>query len=278
MRLLASEVRRLWRPLLFGTALCLVAAGMVLTRGGALLGQANALKSASGVSAPHGLVFTSPTGIGRVAAGLMASLPGLFALLVLARRPRGGGVVGADAEVRAAAGRSALALGGRQDREPVARRRRARARPVGRARALDLRASALVAAARAPRTRAGARCRPARRRAESAGARPLRRAGTLAAVLTHSMLGTVLGGTFVVGGSMALSNIAFTRELPSYWLTGWMRFHALGHRRPVRAVERQVPARHPLPERGRRRPRRGRAAGGCVAVAGILFARSDVMV
>src|SRR5262249_56075556 len=83
MRLLASELRRLRRPLFFGSALCVVAVGLILTRSGALLGQAASFKGSQPASASS-QVFTSPTGVGRVAADMMASIPGLVAILALA--------------------------------------------------------------------------------------------------------------------------------------------------------------------------------------------------
>jgi hypothetical protein len=70
---------------------------------------------------------------------------------------------------------------------------------------------------------------------------------TLAAILTRSMLGTVLGGMFVIGGSMAMSNIAFTRELPSYWLVGWMRFHTPGSGVPYALWNDKFPPGVPYP-------------------------------
>jgi ABC-type transport system involved in multi-copper enzyme maturation permease subunit len=278
MRLLASEVRRLWRPLLFGTAVCLVATGFLLTRSGALLGQATSLKSNTRVVVPHGLVFTSPTAIGRVAAGLMASLPGLFALLVL-----GGGhvagewsgrtlksvllqdgsrwrwlggkiaslwVVGVALEVVLWGALALWTLALRRWWPPLAhvgllQGFRAALPDVG----LSLLVLALFAAL-----------------------------ATLAAVLTRSMLGTILAGTFVLGGSMALSNIAFTRELPSYWVTGWMRFHAVGTGAPYALWNDKFPPGIPYPSV---------AIGvlgvvgllvACVAIAGVSFARSDVLV
>jgi ABC-type transport system involved in multi-copper enzyme maturation permease subunit len=278
MRLLASELRRLWRPLLFGTTLCLVAAAFVLTRGGALLGQASSLKSSAGVPVPHGLVFTSPTGIGRVAAGLMASLPGLFALLVL-----GGGHVAGEWSGRTL--KSVLLQDGRRWRWLGGKI--ASLWVVGVALELALWAALALWTFALRRW-----WPPAGHLGLTQGlhvalpdiARSLlvlalfAALATLAAVLTRSMLGTVLGGTFVLGGSMALSNIAFTRELPSYWVTGWMRFHAVGTGAPYALWNDTFPAGIPYPSL---------AVGivgvvgllvACVAIAGIRFARSDVLV
>jgi ABC-type transport system involved in multi-copper enzyme maturation permease subunit len=278
MRLLASELRRLWRPLLFGTALCLVAAGFVLTRGGALLGQASSLKSSAGVPVPHGLVFTSPTGIGRVAAGLMASLPGLFALMVL-----GGAHVAGEWSGRTL--KSVLLQDGRRWRWVAGK--------VVSLWVVGVALELVLWAALAAWTFALRRWWPPAGHlglAQGFGvawpdiARSLlvlalfAALATLAAVLTHSMLGTMLGGVFVLGGSMALSNIAFTRELPSYWVTGWMRFHAVGTGAPYALWNDKFPAGIPYPSVA------VGVAGvvgllvACVAVAGIQFARSDVLV
>jgi ABC-type transport system involved in multi-copper enzyme maturation permease subunit len=278
MRLLASEVRRLWRPLLFGTALCLVAAGFLLTRSGALLGQASSLKSSAGVVVPQGLVFTSPTAIGRVAAGLMASLPGLFAMLVL-----GGGHVAGEWSGRTL--KSVLLQDGRRWRWLGGK--------IASLWIVGVALELLLWAALAVWTFALRRWWPPTshlglvqglQAALPDVARSLlvlalfAALATLGAVLTRSMLGTVLGGTFVLGGSMALSNIAFTRELPSYWVTGWMRFHAVGTGAPYALWNDKFPPGIPYPSLA------VGVAGvvglliACVAIAGIRFGRSDILV
>ncbi len=276
MLLLASELRRLWRPLLAGTLLCVVAAGMVLTRGGALLGQANALKSASGVATPHQLVFTSPTGIGRVAAGLVASIPGLVAILILA----GGHVAG---EWSGRTLKSLLLQDGRRWRWVSGKIASLWLAGVG----IEL----VLWGALALWTVALRRWWP------SPGhlglARGLELAlpdvgrslvvlavfaalGTLAAILTHSMLGTLLGGMFVIGGSIAMSNIAFTRELPSYWLVGWMRFRAPGTGVSYALWNDKFPPGVPYPSLAVGIAGMVALFALCVIVSGMVFSRSDV--
>jgi hypothetical protein len=83
---------------------------------------------------------------------------------------------------------------------------------------------------------------------------------------------------FVVGGSMAMSNIAFTRELPSYWVTGWMRFHAPAVGAPYALWNDKFPPGIPYPS----------VTVGivglvgllllCVILSGALFARAEVTV
>ena len=275
MRLLASEVRRLWRPLLIGTVVCLVAAGFLLTRSGALLGEASKVK---GGSVAHGLVFTSPTGVGRVAAGLMASLPGLFALLVM-----GGGHVAGEWSGRTL--KSVLLQDGRRWRWLAGKIASLWVVGVAIELALWVVLALWTFALRhwwPPAAQLG--WGQGLRAALPDVARSLlvlalfAALATLAAVLTRSMLGTVLAGTFVLGGSMALSNIAFTRELPSYWVTGWMRFHPAALGPPFALWNDKFPPGVPYP---------GATVGvlgvtgllvACVAIAGVCFARSDVLV
>jgi ABC-type transport system involved in multi-copper enzyme maturation permease subunit len=53
--------------------------------------------------------------------------------------------------------------------------------------------------------------------------------GLCAAVVTRSMLGTVVAGMLVLGLAMELVNIsAVTRFSPAYWIDGWMRFQPPG--------------------------------------------------
>jgi ABC-type transport system involved in multi-copper enzyme maturation permease subunit len=53
--------------------------------------------------------------------------------------------------------------------------------------------------------------------------------GLCAAVVTRSMLGTVVAGLLVLGLAMELVNItAVTRFSPAYWIDGWMRFRPPG--------------------------------------------------
>lgn len=53
--------------------------------------------------------------------------------------------------------------------------------------------------------------------------------GLCAAVLTRSVLGTVLAGVLVLGIAMELGNIAsLARFSPSYWVDGWMGFRPPG--------------------------------------------------
>ena len=273
MRLLASELRRLRRPLYLGAAVCVIGMGLILTRAGALLGQVSAVK---GPTTAYFQVFTSPTGVGRVAADLMASVPGLVAILALAGghvagewtggtiRPllmqdgrRWRWVGGKIASLWVAAMAMELIVWGALAIWTVALRHWWPSTPAmspghGLALALaDVARSMLVVAVFAA-------------------------IGTLAAVVTRSMLGTLLGGMFVVGGSLALSNIAFTRELPSYWLTGWMRFHHAAGAVPYGLWNDRFPPGVPYP---------GLLVGvaGMVgllvlaaSLSGVIFARSDV--
>jgi len=273
MRLLGSELRRLRRPLFFCAALCVICVGLLLTRSGALLGQVASVKGSTSVLAQP---FTSPTGVGRVAADLMASIPGLAAILVLA----GGHVAG---EWSGGTIKPLLLQDGRRWRWiggkvaslwigavvmelivwaalavwTIALRHWWPPRPpmaLGHGLALaltDVARSLLVLAVFAA-------------------------IGTLAAVVTRSMLGTLLGGAFLMGGSLALTNIAFTRELPSYWLTGWMRFHTPALGAPYGLWNDRFPPGVPYP---------GVLVGmvGMVgllvlaaALSGVVFSRSDV--
>jgi ABC-type transport system involved in multi-copper enzyme maturation permease subunit len=53
--------------------------------------------------------------------------------------------------------------------------------------------------------------------------------GLCAAVVTRSMLGTVVAGLLVLGLAMELVNISdVTRFSPAYWIDGWMRFQPPG--------------------------------------------------
>jgi ABC-type transport system involved in multi-copper enzyme maturation permease subunit len=221
-------------------------------------------------------VFTSPTGIGRVAADLMSSIPGLVAVLALA----GGHVAGewTGGTIRPLLmqdGRRWRWVGGKVASLWVAavaielvtwgalaiwtiglRHWWPSSPPMGLAHGLslavaDVARSLLVLAVFAA-------------------------IGTLAAVVTRSMLGTLLGGMFVVGGSLALSNIAFTRALPSYWVTGWMRFRHVTEGAPYGLWNDRFPLGVPYPSQ---------LVGvtgmvGLLAVAlvlsGAIFARSDV--
>jgi ABC-type transport system involved in multi-copper enzyme maturation permease subunit len=273
MRLLASELRRLRRPLFLGAAVGVTGVGLILTRAGALLGQASAVK---GSEWAYVQVFTSPTGVGRVAAGLMASIPGLVAILALA----GGHVAG---EWTGGTIRPLLMQDGRRWRWVG-----------GKIASLWMAAMAMeliVWAALAVWTVALRHWWPSTSAMSPAHGLAIALAdvarsmlvvavfaaiGTLAAVVTHSMLGTLLGGMFVVGGSLALSNIAFTRELPSYWLTGWMRFHHAAGAVPYGLWNDRFPPGVPYP---------GLLVGvagmvGLFVVAaslsGLIFARSDV--
>jgi len=278
VRLLASECRRLWRPLTWGTTLCVVAGGLVLTRGGALLGNLSDVKSSAGVTVPHGLVFTSGTAIGRVAADLMASLPGVLAMLVLA----GGHVAG---EWSGRTLKTVLVQDGR------------RLRWVGgKVISLWLAGVAMLLAlwgALACWTFALRRWWPPNahlgagvglRLALPDVARSLlviavfASLATLAAILTRSMLGTLLGGMFVVGGSMAMSNIAFTRALPPYWVTGWMRFHAPAVGAPYALWNDHFPPGVPYPSVVVGTVGLLALMGLCLALSGILFRRTEVLV
>lgn len=278
MRLLASECRRLWRPLTWGTAVCVVAGGLVLTRGGALLGNLSDLRSSANVTVPHGLVFTSPTAIGRVAADLMASLPGVLAMLVLA----GGHVAG---EWSGRTLKSLLVQDGRRWRWVG-----------GKVVSLWLAGVAMTLAlwgALALWTLALRRWWPPN--AHLGLATGLRLAlpdvarsllvvavfaaiATLAAIATRSMLGTMLGGMFVVGGSMAMSNIAFTRELPSYWVTGWMRFHAPAVGAPYALWNDRFPPGVPYPSVAVGIVGLIGVLAFCVILSAALFARAEVTV
>ncbi|MEA2509790.1 MAG: hypothetical protein QOG21_1872 [Actinomycetota bacterium] len=53
--------------------------------------------------------------------------------------------------------------------------------------------------------------------------------GLCAAIVTRSMLGTVVAGLLVLGLAMELVNISdVTRFSPAYWIDGWMRFQPPG--------------------------------------------------
>jgi ABC-type transport system involved in multi-copper enzyme maturation permease subunit len=240
------------------------------------LGQADALKSASGVATPHGLVFTSPTGIGRVAAGLMASIPGLLALLVLA----GGHVAG---EWSGRTLKSLLLQDGRRWRWVGGKIASLWLIGVGIEGALWAALALWTVALRRwwpPPEHLGL--------AHGLGlampdvARSLvviavfAAIATLAAILTHSMLGTLLGGMFVIGGSIAMSNIAFTRELPSYWLVGWMRFHAPGSGVSYALWNDKFPPGVPYPSLAVGVVGLLSLFALCVILSGMVFSRSDV--
>ena len=279
MRLLAAELRKLRRPLLLGTFVAVAAVGLLVTRSGALLGELHGgSKLGLASTSPHDQVFTSATGIGRVAAGLMSSLPGVAALLFLA----GGHVAG---EWSGRTLKSVLVQDGRRWRWVGGKVASLWVAGV----AMELALWAVLAA-----WTFGLRhwWPPSPGMAISHGlrlalpdvARSLLALGmfaalaTLAAIVTRSMLGTLLGGMLVLGGSMGLSNIAFTRELPSYWVTGWMRFHTPSVGAPYQLWNDKVPPGIPYP---------GFLIGLvgvagllviCAAVAGALFARTDVAV
>jgi ABC-type transport system involved in multi-copper enzyme maturation permease subunit len=210
--------------LFFATALSVVGVGLLVTRSGALLGQAVSLKSSSPASI-HTQVFTSPAGVGRVAADLMASLPGLVAILVLA----GGHVAG---EWTGGTIKALLTQDGRRWRWVGGKIASLWAGAV----VIELIVWAALAAWTIllrhwwPTTPELGTMHGLAIAAADVGRSLLVLAvfaalATLAAVATRSVLGTLLGGMLVFGGSLALSNIAFTRALPSYWLTGWMQFH-----------------------------------------------------
>lgn len=53
--------------------------------------------------------------------------------------------------------------------------------------------------------------------------------GVCMAILTRSTLGTVIAGVVLVGVSMEAGNIdSLARYSPSYWVDGWMQFHPPG--------------------------------------------------
>ena len=230
------------------------------------------------MAVPHNLVFTSPTGIGRVAADLMASIPGLVAMLVLA----GGHVAG---EWSGRTLKSLLMQDGRRWRWVAGK--------IGSLWLVGIAIELALWAALALWTFALRRWWPVPAHLGLAHGLGLAlpdvgrsllviavfaAIATLAAILTHSMLGTVLGGVFVIGGSMAMSNIAFTRELPSYWLVGWMRFHAPGGSTPYALWNDKFPPGVPYPSLIIGIVGMVGLFTLCVALSGLQFARTDVTV
>lgn len=235
MRLLRAELRKLWRPL----PLALLVATVILT---AMIArqQVVSLSALSG-KVPGGgyggvggdaasvLPLESPTGIGKAAAQEMASLVGAVVMLFLA----GAHVAG---EWSGRTWKSVLTAESRRGRVLLSKAVSLWVAGVATLAGLWVLLAVFSVFLAMAWPLAG---RPGLTAGLRAAGPDLLRAsvvlaafavlGLCAAVLTRSMLGTVVAGVFFVGVSMEVGNISYlTRFSPSYWVDGWMRFRPPG--------------------------------------------------